>query len=79
MMAAVRAISGKLTGFIAGDDFWRGVVAIAAFLIFWEIGSRSTCVVRIFFSLGSQVPAPSAVLRRCSGSFRSRVSGSARF
>ena len=35
MVAAVRAISGKLTGFVAGDDFWRGVVAIAAFLVFW--------------------------------------------
>jgi NitT/TauT family transport system permease protein len=63
MVAAARAISGKLTGFVAGDDFWRGVVAIAAFLIFWEAGSRSHAWFGFSFPWVSQVPAPTAVLQ----------------
>jgi NitT/TauT family transport system permease protein len=42
-------------------DFWRGAVAIAAFLIFWEIGSRSQYLFGIALPWVSQVPAPSAV------------------
>src|SRR6202047_1898568 len=63
MLAAARAISARVTGFVAGDDFWRGVVAIAAFLIFWEAGSRSHAWFGCSFPWVSQVPAPSAVLQ----------------
>jgi NitT/TauT family transport system permease protein len=63
MLVAAKAISARVTGFVAGDDFWRGVVAIAAFLIFWEAGSRSHAWFGFSFPWVSQVPAPSAVLQ----------------
>src|SRR6266568_4135483 len=63
MLVAAKAISARVTGFVAGDDFWRGVVAIAAFLIFWEVGSRSHAWFGFSFPWVSQVPAPSAVLQ----------------
>lgn len=63
MAAAGRAMSSKAASFILGDDFWRGVVSIAAFLVFWEIGSRSQAWFGFAFPWVSQVPAPTAVLQ----------------
>ena len=47
--------------FITGEDFWRGIVSISMFLIFWEIGSRSQALFGFAFPWVSQVPPPSAV------------------
>ncbi|HUI15807.1 MAG TPA: ABC transporter permease [Xanthobacteraceae bacterium] len=55
---ALRAIS-----VLSGDDFWRGIVSIAVFLIFWEVGSRSQALFGVAFPWVSQVPPPSAVLQ----------------
>src|SRR5262245_37828123 len=63
MVAATKALSTRFTGFVAGDDFWRGVVAITVFLIFWEIGSRSHAWFGFSFPWVSHVPAPTAVLQ----------------
>jgi len=63
MVAAAKALSTKFAGFVGGDDFWRGIVAIAAFLIFWEAGSRSHAWFGFSFPWVSQVPAPTAVLQ----------------
>src|SRR6516162_7603321 len=63
MVAAAKALSTKFAGFVGGDDFWRGIVAIAAFLIFWEAGSRSHAWSGFAFPWVSQVPAPTAVLQ----------------
>jgi NitT/TauT family transport system permease protein len=63
MAAAAKAISAKFTGFVAGDDFWRGVVAIGVFLVFWEIGSRSQAWFGFPFPWISRIPAPTAVLQ----------------
>ena len=46
-MNSVSAIALKAASFITGEDFWRGIVAIFVFLVFWEVGSRSahrTCM-----------------------------------
>ena len=63
MAAAAKVLYARLTGFIAGDEFWRGVVAIVVFLIFWEAGSRSHAWFGFSFPWVSQVPAPTAVLQ----------------
>jgi sulfonate transport system permease protein len=55
---ALRAIS-----VLSSDDFWRGIVSIAVFLIFWEVGSRSQALFGVAFPWVSQVPPPSAVLQ----------------
>ena len=41
--------------------FWRGVVSVVAFLIFWEIGSRSEAWLGFPVPWVSRVPAPTAV------------------
>jgi NitT/TauT family transport system permease protein len=41
--------------------FWRGVISIPAFLLFWEIGARSQEWFGVAFPWVSQVPAPTAV------------------
>lgn len=51
----------KATNFITGEDFWRGIVAILAFLAFWEVGSRSQALFGFAFPWVSQIPPPSAV------------------
>ncbi len=61
-MAAARAMSLKVAGFVASDGFWRGIVAIAAFLMFWEVGSRSHAWLGFAFPWISQIPPPSAVM-----------------
>src|SRR5262244_1286806 len=53
----------KVSSFFVGEDFWRGIVAIIVFLIFWEIGSRSEALFGFAFPWVGQVPAPSAVLK----------------
>jgi NitT/TauT family transport system permease protein len=63
MVAPVRTTSSKVASFIRGEDFWRGVVSIAVFLVFWEIGSRSQVWFGFAFPWVSQVPAPTAVLQ----------------
>jgi sulfonate transport system permease protein len=49
--------------FITGEDFWRGIVAVVVFLVFWEIGSRSEALFGFAFPWVGQVPPPSAVLK----------------
>jgi NitT/TauT family transport system permease protein len=61
-MSTANAVGLKIVSFVKGDDFWRGIVSILAFLIFWEIGSRSHAWFGFSFPWVSQVPAPSAVL-----------------
>ncbi|MGB8395751.1 MAG: hypothetical protein WCE27_19350, partial [Pseudolabrys sp.] len=53
----------KVFSFVVGEDFWRGIVAIIVFLIFWEVGSRSETLFGFAFPWVGQVPAPSAVLK----------------
>ena len=60
-MAKVLAL--KTVTFVSGEEFRRGVVAIAVFLIFWEVGSRSHAWFGFAFPWVSQVPPPTAVLR----------------
>jgi len=61
-MSAARAVCIKVASFVIGDDFWRGIVSILAFLIFWEAGSRSHAWFGFAFPWVSQIPPPSAVL-----------------
>jgi NitT/TauT family transport system permease protein len=61
-MGVARAVSIKVATFVMGDDFWRGIVSILAFLIFWEVGSRSHAWFGFAFPWVSQIPPPSAVL-----------------
>ncbi len=61
-MSAARAVSIKVASFVISDDFWRGIVSILAFLIFWEVGSRSHAWFGFAFPWVSQIPPPSAVL-----------------
>src|SRR5262249_12456180 len=63
MAAAAKTLPTRFVGFVAGDDFWRGVGAIAVFLIFWEAGSRSQAWFGFSFPWVSQIPAPTAVLQ----------------
>jgi sulfonate transport system permease protein len=58
-----RTIPSKAIGFVSGEELWRGVVSIAAFLIFWEVGSRSQAWFGFAFPWVSQVPPPTAVAR----------------
>jgi len=58
-----RAFTLKAVSFILGEEFWRGVVTIAAFLIFWQVGSRSRSWFGFAFPWVSQIPAPTAVLQ----------------
>lgn len=52
----------KAGAFITGEEFWRGIVAVLAFLIFWEAGSRSVSWFGFAFPWISQIPPPTAVL-----------------
>jgi len=58
-----KAVALKAFNVIGRDDFWRGALSIAVFLVFWEIGSRSHALFGVAFPWVSQIPAPSAVLR----------------
>jgi sulfonate transport system permease protein len=58
-----KAFTLKAMDFVIGQEFWRGVVAIGVFLIFWEIGSRSQSLFGFAFPWVSQIPAPTAVLQ----------------
>ena len=53
----------KAAAFITGEDFWRGIVAVAIFLVLWEIGSRSEAMFGFAFPWVGQIPPPSAVLK----------------
>lgn len=52
----------KAAALITGEDFWRGIVSIIAFMAFWEVGSRSESWFGFAFPWVSQVPPPTAVL-----------------
>lgn len=60
-MNSVSSFMFKASNFITGEDFWRGIVAIMAFLAFWEVGSRSQTLLGFAFPWVSQIPPPSAV------------------
>ncbi len=62
-MSALSKSSFKVSSFVFGEDFWRGIVAIVVVLIFWEVGSRSETLFGFAFPWVGQVPAPSAVLK----------------
>jgi len=62
-MTSGKAIGLKVAAFITGEEFWRGGVAILAFLVFWEVGSRSQVWFGFAFPWVSQVPPPTAVLQ----------------
>ena len=51
----------RAAAFITGEDFWRGIVAIIGFLLFWEVGSRSEAWFGFAFPWISQIPPPTAV------------------
>src|ERR1700690_182622 len=59
----VGAAAIKAANFIPGDEFWRGIFAIIAFLLFWEAGSRSLSWFGFPFPWVSQIPAPTVVLQ----------------
>jgi NitT/TauT family transport system permease protein len=63
MMNWILATVMKAAGFVVGEDFWRGIVAILAFLIFWEAGSRSLSWFGFAWPWISQIPPPVAVLQ----------------
>ena len=56
------ATAMKIITFIAGEEFWRGIVAIIVFLLFWETGSRSLSWFGFEFPWISQIPPPTVVL-----------------
>ncbi len=62
-MNTVKGFVLKTTSFVTGEDFWRGIVAIVVFLIFWETGSRSQSWFGFAFPWVSQIPPPTAVLQ----------------
>jgi sulfonate transport system permease protein len=62
-MNRLSATATKAVIFITGEDFWRGIVSISAFLLFWEVGSRSESLFGYAFPWVSQIPPPSAVAR----------------
>jgi len=55
------AAASKVGDFVLGEDFWRGLVAVAVFLIFWEVGSRSLSWFGFPFPWISKIPPPVAV------------------
>jgi NitT/TauT family transport system permease protein len=61
-MNSISAIALKAASFITGEDFWRGIVAIFVFLVFWEVGSRSEAWFGFAFPWISQIPPPTAVM-----------------
>jgi NitT/TauT family transport system permease protein len=61
-MNAIRSIGEKISRIITGEDFWRGIVSIIVFLIFWEMGSRSQAWFGFAFPWISQIPPPTSVL-----------------
>lgn len=63
MMKWSLAAARKTVGFAVGEDFWRGIVAILAFLMFWEAGSRSLSWFGFAWPWISQIPPPVAVLQ----------------
>ena len=61
-MNAITSVGGKIGRIITGEDFWRGIVSIAVFLILWEMGSRSKAWFEFAFPWISQIPPPTLVL-----------------
>jgi len=55
------ATAFKTGGFAVSGDLWRGIVAIAVFLIFWETGSRSVSWFGFALPWISKIPPPVAV------------------
>jgi NitT/TauT family transport system permease protein len=53
----------KVAAYITGEDFWRGCVAVLAFLLFWQAGSRSVDWFGFAFPWVSQIPPPTAVAK----------------
>lgn len=58
----IGATGMKAASFVTSEDFWRGIVAVIVFLIFWETGSRSLSWFGFAFPWVSQIPPPTAVL-----------------
>ena len=51
----------KVVALLTGARFWRGAVAIAAFVVLWQLGSRSPAWFGFAIPGISRVPAPTAV------------------
>ena len=62
-MDRISAYAVRAVAYITGEDFWRGGVAIIAFLLFWEAGSRSVDWFGFAFPCVSQIPPPTAVIK----------------
>jgi len=62
-MAATRTTAMRVLNFVRSEEFWRGVVSIMVFLLFWEVGSRSHSWFGFAFPWVSQVPPPTAVMQ----------------
>ena len=60
-MGALKAIVLSVARALEKPAFWRGLISIPAFLVFWEIGARSETWFGFAFPWVSQVPAPTAV------------------
>lgn len=60
-MGALKAIVLSVAKALEKPAFWRGLISIPAFLVFWEIGARSEIWFGFAFPWVSQVPAPTAV------------------
>ena len=61
-MIALRELAMSGVRGLGRPAFWRGLISIPAFLIFWEIGARSPEWFGVAFPWVSQIPAPSAVI-----------------
>ncbi len=61
-MSAVRDLVMSAARVLGRPAFWRGLISIPAFLIFWEIGARSEEWFGFAFPWVSQIPAPTAVI-----------------
>jgi NitT/TauT family transport system permease protein len=60
-MRVLGKMANAATGALRKPAFWRGLISIPAFLLFWEIGARSQEWFGVAFPWVSQVPAPTAV------------------
>jgi NitT/TauT family transport system permease protein len=56
-----KTAAARLVAALANRRFWRGAVSITAFLLLWELGSRSRQWLGVAIPWISQIPAPSAV------------------
>ena len=79
MVAAAERRFCQAHRFVAGDEFWRGVVSIVAFLMFWEVGRARKPGSGSHFRGFRKFRRPPPCCRRCSSWSRIQAFGTARF